>query len=295
MRRRPLRAALACALALAACTPAPKPEPRYVVGAPYSLGGLWSYPQEDFARVETGLAAVLPARSAGLTANGEARDATALEAAHRTLQMPAIVTVTNLENGLSLRVRVNDRGPEQAGRVIGLSPRAATLLGVPAGGAAQVRVEVDGEASRALAAGLPTTERRGPEIAAAPRGEVLAESLEPPPGARAAAPRAVSGLPQARAAEAEAPAAPPPARLPEELRRGAPNPGRLVLEVGSFHRADLARQRAARLGARVEAQGRGRQASYRVVMGPFASVAEADRAVAGVLAAGLQDLRLVVE
>ncbi|MBX9701719.1 MAG: sporulation and cell division repeat protein, partial [Acetobacteraceae bacterium] len=121
-----------------------------MVGEPYQMGGLWSYPREEFALVETGIASVLPARRGGLTANGEARDDGALTAAHRTLQLPAIVAVTNLETGATLRVRVNDRGPERPGRVIGLSPRAATLLGIPAGGAAQVRVAVDGEASRAL-------------------------------------------------------------------------------------------------------------------------------------------------
>ncbi len=64
-------------------------------------------------------------------------------AAHRTLQLPAVVTVTNLENGAPWPCGVNDRGPVNPGRVIGLSDRAADLLGVPRGGTAQVRVAVD--------------------------------------------------------------------------------------------------------------------------------------------------------
>ena len=296
MRR--LALPLAFALAAAACTPAPRPVPRYLVGEPYSLGGLWSYPREEFALVETGVAGVLPARPPGLTANGEARDPMALTAAHRTLQLPAIVEVTNLETGLALRVRVNDRGPAQPGRVIGLSPRAAALLGIPGGGAAQVRIEVDGAASQALAAGLPTSERRGPLVAAAPRADVTAEALEALPGARVATPRPVAATPLVRAAVPEPSPAMPPERLPERVTRRAAAPGRLVVEAGTFFRADPAQRRAAQLaglGARVQAEGRGRQATYRVVIGPFASLAEADRAVAGVLAAGLSEVRLLVE
>lgn len=292
-------AALAGLLALAAgCTEPPAPRPRYVVGAPYAMGGLWSYPREEAALTETGLAAVLPRVAATpLTANGERHDPEALVAAHRTLQLPAIVAVTNLETGLSLRVRVHDRGPGQAGRVIGLSPRAAALLGVPEGGAAQVRLVLDGAASRALAAGLPSDEPRGPAIAAAPRGEVRAESLAPPPGARAAAGEvrvAAGGDPAGPGPAAVA----PPERLPEQVERGPATPGRLVLDAGSFHRAEPARRLAARLGglgARVQQEGRGREATWRVVMGPFASVAAADAAVAAAIAAGLAEVRLAVE
>ena len=63
------------------------------------------------------------------TANGEIFDADALTAAHRTLPMPVNVRVTNLDNGKSLVVRVNDRGPFAKGRIIDVSERAAKLLG----------------------------------------------------------------------------------------------------------------------------------------------------------------------
>ncbi|MFC7551974.1 septal ring lytic transglycosylase RlpA family protein [Pseudoroseomonas wenyumeiae] len=86
------------------------------------MGGVWSYPREDFALRETGLATVIPdPRPGRATADGEIYDPALLTAAHRTLQLPAILVVTNLENGLSLRVRVNDRGPAQSGRVVALS------------------------------------------------------------------------------------------------------------------------------------------------------------------------------
>ena len=306
-----MRGALASSLLLALLAgckpPPPQPQaaPRYVIGQPYRMGGLWSYPREDFARQETGLAAVLPDSAAGRrTANGEIHDPAGLMAAHRTLQLPAIVTVTNLENGRSLLLRVNDRGPENPARLLGLSRRAATLLGVPANGAAQVRLMVEGEASRALAAALPSTERVELPIAAAPvRAGVEREELAPPPGARSAG-TARQGSPQpstgpVASAVAESPAAMlPPERLPERVMQGQASPGRLLIEAGSFFRRDLAQHQTARLaglGARVEQSGHGRQAEYRVRLGPFGNVAEADRAFAAVLAAGLPEARLLVE
>ena len=126
---------LAAAWSSAACAPASSPSgARYVVGEPYQMGGVWSYPREDYALSESGLAVVLPdARRGRRTANGEVHDPAALTAAHRTLQLPAVVVVWNLETGRELRVRVNDRGPEAPGRVIGLSRRAAELLGMRPG------------------------------------------------------------------------------------------------------------------------------------------------------------------
>lgn len=65
-----------------------------------------------------------------------------LIAAHKTLPLPCLVKVTNLRNGKSVKVRVNDRGPFIAGRIIDLSPRAAAKIGMKEQGLAQVRVEV---------------------------------------------------------------------------------------------------------------------------------------------------------
>lgn len=65
-----------------------------------------------------------------------------LIAAHKTLPLPCLVKVTNLSNGKSVKVRVNDRGPFIAGRIIDLSPRAAAKINMKEGGLAQVRVDV---------------------------------------------------------------------------------------------------------------------------------------------------------
>jgi rare lipoprotein A len=66
-------------------------------------------------------------RAGGVPSTARSHDPAALVAAHRTLQLPAVVLVWNLDTGREIRVRVNDRGPSEPGRVIGLSRRAATL------------------------------------------------------------------------------------------------------------------------------------------------------------------------
>jgi len=277
-------------LLLSGCASAPVLQPRYFLGEPYREGGLWSYPREDFALDESGIAAIPPTRS-GLTANGEARDPLAMLAAHRTLQLPAIVTVTNLDNGRSLRLRVNDRGPAMPGRVIAVSPRAGSLLG--AAGPFRARVVVDGPASRRAIEGLAGQSAPLP-IETAPVGRVERESLAPPPGARAVAARAETA---ARPVAESAPsAAREPERLPEQVMQGAPNPGRIWLEAGRFFRRDLAQVQAARIGGRAEPFGpSGRQQQWRVRAGPYSSIAEADAALARALAQGQPDLRLAVE
>ena len=292
-------AALGMLAALAGCAPQQAQQPRALIGAPYQMGGVWSYPQEDFALVQTGLATVIPDRfRSRTTTNGEVYDGAALVAAHRTLQLPAILRVTNLETGLEIEVRVNDRGPENPGRVIGLSRRAAELIGLRPGGAAQVRIAVNGEASRALAAGLPNPDAPPVLVAAAPVGAVQREDLAPPPGAaQAARVRQAPALPGAGLASAgPAPsAAPPPGRLPENVTRGWPQPGRLFVETATFSRRDLAERQAARIGGRVEAIGPRNSQSFRVRIDPLPSVAEADRALERTLRSGVSEARILVD
>src|ERR1700681_3711606 len=75
------------------------------------------------------------------TASGESYDSSGLTAAHRTLPLGAEIRVTNLTNGRSVRVRVNDRGPHVEGRIVDLSSRAAAALGMRTG-VARVRLEI---------------------------------------------------------------------------------------------------------------------------------------------------------
>lgn len=187
---------------------------------------------------------------------------------------------------------MNDRGPANPGRVIGLSDRAADLLGIPAAGSAQVRIEVDGERSRALG---ERTLGRPPEAVAietAPRAAVAAESLNPLPGARTASPRPVAATPVAAAAAPAATTPPPDVVLPETVTTEAPAPGRVFVEAGILSRADAAQRLAAHIpGARVEAFGPRRDQRYRVRVGPFATAAQADAVLERTLAGGVSGAR----
>ena len=106
------------------------PPGQYKVGRPYQIAGVWYYPTVDYDYNETGIASWYGSDFHGLaTANGEQYDMNGLTAAHRTLPLPSMVLVTNLENGKKLKVRVNDRGPFVDGRIIDLSQEAARKLG----------------------------------------------------------------------------------------------------------------------------------------------------------------------
>lgn len=180
------RAALAM-LALASCAgPAKRhpaivarpPEARVKVGQPYQVFGQWYYPKDDPAYDVTGIASWYgPGFHSLSTASGERYDQDGLSAAHKTLPLPSYVEVTNLDNGRKLTVRVNDRGPFVAGRIIDLSRRSAQLLGVDRPGTARVRV------------------RR-----VAPDGSTIARLQPPPaPSVAVAAPVAVVPIPAAPA------------------------------------------------------------------------------------------------
>src|SRR5271155_690467 len=127
--------------------PVPKGGGTYRVGKPYTVAGRVYVPEEDVNYREEGLASWYGDDFHGrLTANGEVFDMGSLTAAHPTLPMPCYVRVTNLSNGKSLIVRVNDRGPYHGNRVMDVSSRAAELLEFRGNGIARVRVEYVGRA-----------------------------------------------------------------------------------------------------------------------------------------------------
>ena len=122
--------------------------PMYRVGEPYQIKGVWYYPAVDYNYDKTGVASWYGEQFHGrYTANGEIFDLNQLTAAHTTLPMPSIVEVTNLQNGRSLQLRVNDRGPFVDGRLIDVSRRAAQLLGFETKGTTPVRVRILKDAS----------------------------------------------------------------------------------------------------------------------------------------------------
>src|SRR5437016_12944864 len=127
--------------------PVPKGGGTYRVGKPYPVAGRVYVPEEDTEYREDGLASWYGNDFHGrLTANGEVFDMASLTAAHPTLPMPCYARVTNLSNGKSLIVRVNDRGPYHGNRLIDVSNKAAELLEFKGNGVARVRVEYVGRA-----------------------------------------------------------------------------------------------------------------------------------------------------
>ena len=119
----------------------------YKVGKPYEIAGITYVPREDPDYEATGEASWYGEDFHGKpTANGEVFDMGALSAAHRTLPLPSYAYVTNLENGRTVMVRINNRGPFAKGRLIDVSARVARELGFAHKGVAQVKVRYAGPA-----------------------------------------------------------------------------------------------------------------------------------------------------
>ena len=206
----------------------PKGGGRRYTGKPYVVAGQTYVPKENpSGYVREGLASWYGSAFHGrMTANGEVFDRHSIAAAHPTLPLPSYARVTNLDNGYSMVVRVNDRGPYHAGRVMDVSEEAAEALGFHRQGTARVRVEYAGKASvagsddRKLLASLRTDGR--PAGRSAVMVADLGPSEEPERYARSTpAPLAFKPAQEAvqeTVQEREEPAAVPAARI----RRAAP-------------------------------------------------------------------------
>jgi rare lipoprotein A len=144
--------------------------PMYKVGPAYQINGVWYYPKVDYDYDERGTASWYgPGFDQKTTANGEIYDMNQVSAAHKTLPLPSVVEVTNLQNGRSLQLRVNDRGPYVGDRVIDVSRRAAQLLGFEGAGTAPVHVRILKEPSIQVAEAAMRGETGEIRLAAAVR------------------------------------------------------------------------------------------------------------------------------
>jgi rare lipoprotein A len=297
------------ALSAAACSTAPAPPPPppppqvtvppnagiYKIGQPYQVDNVWYYPREQPDYDETGIASWYgPTFYGHHTANGEMYDGNALTAAHKTLPMPVNVRVTNLENGKSLIVRVNDRGPYARGRIIDLSRRAAELLDVVQTGTARVRVTYIGRADINGAPPQQTPPAVANALPAAPAGKVDSSALGIVPGAAVAPPGRTEKMPTA----------PIPAQMfadnqptGQVTRVPVPAVTHLYVQLGAFSKLANARALLAKVGGdlRISTLQRGGQTLYRVRSAPLASVADADAALAKVTGAGANDAHIVVD
>jgi rare lipoprotein A len=270
----------------------------YKVGIPYQIGDTWYYPREQPDYDETGIASWYgPTFYAHSTANGERFDANALTAAHRTLPMPVNVRVTNLDNGKSLIVRVNDRGPFAKGRIIDLSERAATLLGYKEKGTARVRVTFVSRAD--LSGGGPPPSETPPEIAsavqAAPTNKVASSDLDPVAGAAVAAPVRQAELPAPPIQSADTAVATQPTGIVTTVP--VPAATHLYVQAGAFSSYQNAVRLQTKLGngLQVSSITQNGQKLYRLRLGPFDELGDADQALARLTGLGSNDARIVVD
>ena len=268
-------------------------QPGYKVGNPYQIDGVWYYPAVNYDYDETGIASWYGPGFAGhATASGETYDQNGLSAAHKTLPMPTLVRVTNLENGRQIQLRINDRGPFVNNRIIDLSLRAAQLLGMDQQGTAKVRVQVMAEESRALAVAAGAgQEAEAPKPTAAPAPKVTTEAL--PGSTRPIAPSTSGPAKTIVLGKAPVPQ-PSPVVVQQPVR-----PSNMFIQAGAFLQignADRLRARLSGVGvARVVPVQLGAQRFYRVRLGPIATVAQADAMLSRVIGMGNKDARVVVE
>lgn len=278
---------------------------RYKVGSPYEVAGVWYYPQEDPLYDETGIASWYGDEFAGRkTANGEIFNPKQISAAHKTLPMPSNVRVTNLENGKSIVVRVNDRGPFKPGRIIDLSRAGADLLGYRNNGVARVRVEFlgvadlpDGGPGRRIAGKGDHAEIGETVARAAPSGAVEGGALPPPPGSAEAEPVAAPSTgPGVVPVPVASPIDEPDGNVTDVA---VDTTGGIFVQAGAF----LAKENAERLLTRLKPIEKFRispkrqdgKLYYRVRVGPISSVDEADAILEKVLMDGQKGAAIVVE
>ena len=280
----------------------------YKVGDPYQINGVWYDPAEDYNYDETGVASWYgPGFHAKMTANGETFDQNDVTAAHRTLPMPSYVRVTNLENGRSLVVRINDRGPYARGRILDLSRRSAQLLGIEGQGTARVRVQIMPEESKAIAQAMRSAGRTGGGQASRTPVMTARQPGEPAPSAAPRASISAETLPGSIAADAARPQqpasyTPPPRPTPDpagQLTQTTPKRTQLFVQAGSFGNADNANRLSAKLHgfgpSKVVPFRNGSQMFYRVRVGPLATVEEGDRVLEKVINSGSPDAKLIAD
>jgi rare lipoprotein A len=270
---------------------------RYVIGKPYQFDGVWYRPAVDYGYDAVGLATTYGPDAAGQpTVNGESYDPGALTAAHKTLPLPSLVRVTNPENGRTVELRVNDRGPFVDNQIIMLSRHAADALGIKNGGVARVRVQIMADESRVVAAALRMGAARSVQALAPVSKPAIPEPapVPAPPPIAAAPPISPRTVPVSDPApSAVAPNRTVAAAEPQEPALN----GRFYIQAGAFR--DVAN--AERLRAKLSAVGHatvfqielGAAKFSCVRIGPIASKAEAERMLREVLQLGQKGAWLV--
>ncbi len=278
-------AASASAMRPAPHQPAPVAKPY--AGPPYEVDGKWYVPTYEPDYDEVGVASWYgPTFHGEKSASGEVFDEMALTAAHPTLPLPSLVRVTNLENGKTAIVRLNDRGPFVDDRIIDLSRGVAEALDMRAKGTAKVRVQYVGPAPAA-----PNS---------TPPGETMFAAAPQQPQSPAKAPvMTAEAMPPLVPAEpvieyrAAAPLAEAPRHADIAHDRARETVG-LYIQAGSFSDLANAQQHRQRMQAHGPATVTSAQVNgavfYRVMVGPWQSRAMAEQMQDRIHAAGARTL-----
>lgn len=277
----------------------------FKVGNSYKIKGQRYTPFETYDFSQTGIASWYgPDFHGKMTANGEIYDQYALTAAHNTLQMPSIVRVTNLENGKSIIVRINDRGPFARNRIIDMSKRGAELLGFKNQGTARVKVEVLPEESREVAqiakSGRTT---RGMEVAYN-RGQkpAVRTAAYTPPSTKINPSPVIEPTQQAYNAPARIQSVnytTEPVQVDSLVKTYAVKPTELYVQTASFSNQSNALNFANTLrrygSTKVKEIMINGSNFYRVKLGPLNDVAHADSMLSTLIADGYKDALIVVD
>ena len=271
----------------------------YKVGSPYQIKDIWYYPAEDYEYTETGIASWYGPKFHGKkTANGEIFNQNDLTAAHRTLPLPSAVRVTNLENGRSLVLRINDRGPFARGRIIDVSRRGAQLLDFERNGTAKVRVDILPDESRQLKVAAINGGEQQLQVAASPREAVVSKPL-PASAGTAPVQTPTAGQTPVQTARLESASATRSPVLSSEVDVLPVSPTGIYVQAGAFSRLENAlrmRDRVYNMGptqiSRFAVSG---TEIYRVRIGPLDTVDVADVTLSQVMNAGVSEARLIVE
>ena len=282
----------------------------YKIGAPYTIDGVTYTPMEEFQHVETGVASWYgPGFHGKSTANGERYDQQDHTAAHRTLQMPSVVRVTNLTNGLSTVVRVNDRGPYARSRVLDLSRAAAEDLDMMKSGTARVRIEpltMESQAVKeiALNGGGPAEQRDAvAKYVAGRRGPppvTATAQATPPPAAQVQAsvpnnPRSPAVTPMQVSGSAGG-GGPTIATLAVATSHPA---GGFYVQTGAFSTADNAEKQRGLVrsygSSEISQASAGGRDVYRVRLGPFTTSDAAGIVADRLKRSGYGDARVVAD
>jgi rare lipoprotein A len=262
---------------------APQPTGNVKIGQPYQINNIWYYPKDDANYDQTGIASWYGHPFHGQpTANGETYDMDDLTAAHQTLPLPSWVRVTNLDNGRSIVLKINDRGPFVNGRIIDLSRRAARLLGFYDQGTAKVRVQrVNTPGAGLFVAEKVVTPDDERKVAAAPLPKVTGGALPPPKDAKTASAKPIEQMPKPAG---NLPPLVPPTRTdpnnPEVSLLSVPKSTAIYIQIGAFSNLDNAKRLTDQLkefgGAKIAKTEVKGQTFHRVRFGPIPNVDAAD-------------------